>query len=85
LLEVLGRFDLGSGFKVLLASYYQSPVEPNLYFTSCQLFLRDAVGSRAARNPAGGVRNCLPGLLQPARLLRRSSPAGDPPPPALAQ
>jgi hypothetical protein len=33
LLEVLGHFDLGADFKALLASYYQSPADLDLYST----------------------------------------------------
>jgi hypothetical protein len=33
LLEVLGSFDLGADFKALLASYYQSPADLDLYST----------------------------------------------------
>ncbi|MFH1034122.1 MAG: hypothetical protein V1806_06400 [Pseudomonadota bacterium] len=33
LLEVLGNFDLGADFKALLASYYQSPADLELYST----------------------------------------------------
>lgn len=33
LLEVLGNFDLGADFKALLASYYQSPADLDLYST----------------------------------------------------